>query len=92
MRQKKRLIGLLMTGLLMSALGIGGTGAGPVAPAEAAVGTLTITLEAGDYTLREGSDGQTHIQMTEDFGFFGAPGSLNSLPAPFSLPCRRGLR
>ncbi len=80
MRQKKRLIGLLMTGLLMSALGIGGTGAGPVAPAEAAVGTLTITLEAGDYTLREGSDGQTHIQMTEDFGFFGAPGEPE-LPA-----------
>ncbi len=74
MRQKKRLIGLLMASLIVSALGIGGVRAGPVAPAEPVTSTLTITLEAGDYTLHEGSDGQTHIQMDEDFGFFGAPG------------------
>jgi hypothetical protein len=80
MRQKKRLIGLLMTGLLVSALGIGGAGAGPVAPVEPVTGTLTITLEAGDYTLHEGDDGQTRIQMAEDFGFFGAPGEPE-LPA-----------
>jgi hypothetical protein len=36
--------------------------------------TLTITLEAGDYTLHSGEDGQTRIQMAEDFGHLGVPG------------------
>lgn len=72
MSTKKALpVGLLVTILLVSGLGMG---AKPVAPVEAATGTLTITLAAGDYTLHEGDDGQTHIQMNEDFGFFGAPG------------------
>jgi photosystem II stability/assembly factor-like uncharacterized protein len=69
-----------MAGLIVSALGTGGVEAGPVAPMEPVTGTLTVTLEAGDYTLHEGDDGQTHIQMNEDFGFFGAPGEPE-LPA-----------
>jgi hypothetical protein len=74
MRHKRQLVGLLMAGLLLSVLGTGGTGGAPVPAVEAAAGTLTITLEAGDYTLHEGNDGQTHVQMDEDFGSFGVPG------------------
>jgi hypothetical protein len=54
--------------------------AAPFAPAEAVDGTVSFTLDAGDYTLHAGPDGQTHIRMTEDFGFFGAPGEPE-LPA-----------
>ncbi len=36
-------------------------------------GTITVTLDAGDYTLRS-ENGQTHIDMQQDFGSFSAPG------------------
>ena len=76
MKQRKRFKSakFLITGLILAMLCIGGARASSVAPVNPAAGTLTITLEAGDYTLHEGSDSQTHIQMTEDFGTFGAPG------------------
>jgi photosystem II stability/assembly factor-like uncharacterized protein len=36
-------------------------------------GTLTVTLEAGDYTLHQ-ENGQTYIDMAQDFGSFSASG------------------
>jgi len=74
MREMKQTVMLLITGLVLVGLSTSGVSAGPVGPVEPTTGTLTITLEAGDYTLHEGDDGQTRIQMNEDFGFFGAPG------------------
>jgi hypothetical protein len=75
MKQGKQFTNLLMTGLVLAGLGVGGIRIGPAAPAAAgATFTLTVTLEAGDYTLREGSDGQTRIRMDADFGSFGDPG------------------
>ena len=74
MKHGRQLIGLLMVGLLMSVLGTGTAGAGSRTPSTARTGTFTVTLEAGGYVLLEGSNGQTHIQMNEDFGYFGDPG------------------
>ncbi|HEY68652.1 MAG TPA: hypothetical protein G4N97_10345, partial [Thermoflexia bacterium] len=74
MSHRKSILGLLITGLLLSVLGTGATGAGSFATAEPTTGSITVTLEAGGYTLYRGDDGQMHIQMDEDFGFFGASG------------------
>jgi hypothetical protein len=69
-----RRIAMLVVGLLASTLATGKAVARPGTLTEAITGTLTVTLEAGGYALREGDDGQTHIQMDEDFGCFGEPG------------------
>jgi len=74
MSHRKSILGLLITGLLLSVLGTGATGADSFATAEPTTGSITVTLEAGGYTLYRGDDGQMHIQMDEDFGFFGASG------------------
>jgi photosystem II stability/assembly factor-like uncharacterized protein len=79
-RQLKSAEVLLIAGLVLAGLDTGGIRAESVAQAEAASDALTITLEAGDYTLHEEGDGQTRIQMAEDFGSFGAPGEPE-LPA-----------
>jgi len=72
MRHRERLIGFFLIGLMALRASFPVPAASAVAPAE--TGTLTITLEAGGYALREGSGGETQIQMEEDFGSFGAPG------------------
>jgi hypothetical protein len=74
MRYRRQLIGLLITGLLASTFGTAGVGAGSAVSVREVQSTVTVTLEAGDYTLREGSDGQTHIQMDQDFGCLSDPG------------------
>jgi len=71
---QKQFLGLLLIALLIPTLGFGRSGGTPVASLEPPTGVLTVTLEAGDYILREGDDGQIHIQMHKDFGVFGAPG------------------
>ena len=72
MRHRERLIAMFMIGLIVLTAGLPVPAASATAPVE--VATLSIALEAGNYTLRQGSDGQTHIQMENDFGSFGAPG------------------
>jgi len=66
----------LFAGCLMAIamLGAGNIAQGRVEPAAPAGGSLTVTLDAGRYALHEGDAGQTHIQMSGDFGSFGMPG------------------
>ena len=89
---RKRLIGLLITGLLASTLGTAGVGAGSAVPVRAVQSTVTVTLEAGDYALREGSDGQTHITMDEDFGCLSDPGEPELPGRAFLIALRQARR
>jgi len=74
MRHRRQLIGLLITCLLASAFGTASVGAGSAVSVREAGSTVTVRLDAGGYTMVEGSDGQTHIHMDEDFGCLRDPG------------------
>jgi hypothetical protein len=73
MNRTGRVLYACITGVIL--LGwIGGVAAAPAGPLPATTGTLTVTLEAGDYTVRQ-EQGLTTIEMAQDFGTWGsAPG------------------
>ena len=66
MKQVTKLARLGIIIMSVMALGTGSVNAGSAALMRKSSGTLTITLQAGDYTLHRESDGQTHIRMEQD--------------------------